>query len=93
MITQIWGVPVYKRSTNQTLSTFSDTELDILKTAREECEIAKDMRQNHPSQTEIIKTDGHILTKLERVNNFIQMHAEIYAKGLGFLDIVLSRCA
>ena len=34
MITQLWGVPVYKQSTNQTLSTFSDEEIDILKTAR-----------------------------------------------------------
>ena len=31
MITQLWGVPVYKQSTNQTLSTFSDEEIDILK--------------------------------------------------------------
>ena len=71
MITQLWGVPVYKQSTNQTLSTFSDSELDVLKTAREECDIAKDMRQNHPSHTEVIKTKGSILSnpKLERINN------------------------
>ena len=82
MITPIWGVPVYKESTNNTLSTFSDVELDILKTAREECEIAKDMRQNHPTQTEIVKAHGDILTKpeLERVNNLIQTHAERYAR-------------
>ena len=82
MITQLWGVPVYKQSTNQTLSTFSDKELKTLETARDECDIAKDMRQNHPTQTEIIKTDGNILNKpeLERVNNFIHTHAEVYAR-------------
>ena len=82
MITPIWGVPVYKESTNNTLSTFSDVELDILKTAREECEIAKDMRRNYPTQTEIVKSHGDILTKpeLERVNNIIEIHAERYAR-------------
>ena len=63
MITQLWGVPVYKQSTNQTLSTFSDKELDILKTAREEDENGKETRQNYPTHTEVIKTNGNILTK------------------------------
>ena len=82
MITQLWGVPIYKQSTNHTLSTFSDTELDVLKNAREECKTAKDHRQNDSSQTEVVKTDGAILTKpeLERINNFITTHAEIYAR-------------
>ena len=82
MITQLWGVPVYKQSTNQTLSTFSDKELDILKTTREEDENAKDTRQNHPTHTEVIKTNGNILTKpgLERVNSLIETHAEKYAR-------------
>lgn len=82
MITQLWGVPVYKQSTNQTLSTFSDKELDILKTAREEDENGKETRQNYPTHTEVIKTNGNILTRpgLERINNLIETHAEIYAR-------------
>ena len=82
MMSSIWGVPVYKESTNNTLSTFSDIELDILKTARAEDDIAEDMRQNHPGQTEIVKSHGDILTKpeLERVNNLIETHAERYAR-------------
>ena len=82
MMSSIWGVPVYKESTNNTLSTFSDIELDILKTARAEDDIAEDMRQNHPGQTEIVKSTGDILTKpeLKRINNLIETHAERYAR-------------
>ena len=82
MITQLWGVPVYQEPTNITLSTFSDTEINLLKNAREECETAENMRQNSPTQTEIIKKNGNILTKpeLKRINNLIEKHAEVYAR-------------
>jgi len=80
MIHQLWGVPVYKQSTNNTLSTFSDEELNFLNKSREDDELAKDFRDKYKTQTEIVKTNGQILKQpeLKRINNIIETHAQVY---------------
>ena len=84
MITQIWGVPIYKQSTNFTYSQFTEEEKSILSKLRESCAVASNIRKYFPNQAEIIKNDGQLLNDpgLKRLKDIITPHADNYIKDV-----------
>ena len=89
-ITQLWGVPIYKESTELTLSNFNKDEIKSI-------QIQENKQNKFAGKPKILYGDdkGKILNdiSLKRISNLIDYHVEIYRKKIMGIKQKLVRTA